>query len=78
VPLVHWFERRRSLAIAVAFMGFAVGGMLQPLVALALESWGWRATALVSGLLSITLGAPLVQVMRHRPRPERGEHPDGI
>ena len=77
VPLVHWFERRRSLAIALAFMGFAVGGMLQPLVALALEGWGWRTTALASGLLSIAIGAPLVHVMRHRPQ-EMGEHPDGI
>ena len=77
VPLVHWFERRRSLAIAIAFMGFAFGGVLQPAVALALEGWGWRETAFLSGVLSIALGAPLVHVMRHRPE-ELGEHPDGI
>lgn len=77
VPLVHWFERRRSLAIAIAFMGFALGGVLQPLVALALEGWGWRTTALASGVLSIAIGAPLVHTMRHRPD-EMGEHPDGI
>ncbi len=77
VPLVHWFERRRSLAIAIAFMGFAIGGMLQPLVALALEGWGWRTTALFSGLVSIAIGAPLVHVMRHRPE-EMGTFPDGI
>ncbi len=77
VPLVHWFERRRSLAIAIAFMGFAFGGVLQPVVALALEGWGWRETAFLSGVLSIALGAPMVHVMRHRPG-ELGEHPDGI
>jgi len=48
-----------------------------PIVVLALESWGWRVTAFVSGVLILLIGLPLCQLIRHRPGPY-GEVPDGI
>jgi MFS family permease len=74
---VHWFERRRATAISLASAGFAVGGMCVPLTVLALESLGWRTTALLSGALVIAAGLPLAQLYRHHPH-ELGLEPDGV
>ncbi len=73
---VHWFERRRATAIALTSAGFAVGGMCVPLTVLALESLGWRTTALLSGVLMVAAGLPLASLYRHHPR-ELGLEPDG-
>lgn len=69
VAVVNWFERRRATALAMMSMGFAVGGLLIPLVVLSLEGFGWRNTAFASGVIVLVLGLPLVQVIRHRPEP---------
>jgi MFS family permease len=58
-------------------LGFAVGGLLVPLVAYSLQEFGWRETAFASGVLLIVLGVPLSSVMRRRPE-DYGEVPDGI
>jgi MFS family permease len=77
VALVHWFERHRAKAVALSQSGFALGGVLVPLIVLALESWGWRATAVGSGVCVIALGLPMARLVRHRPEPF-GETVDGI
>ncbi len=76
VAIVNWFDRNRSKAVALSQMGFSVGGMGVPLVVLGMESFGWRSTALLSGVLILLVGLPLSGVIRHRPGPY-GEVPDG-
>jgi MFS family permease len=76
VAIVNWFSRHRSKAIAVSQLGFSLGGLSVPLIIWALEAFGWRATAVVSGLLVLVVGLPLVQVVRHRPEAQ-GELADG-
>jgi len=76
VALVNWFRRRRATALAIASSGMPVGGLLTPLVVSALEHFGWRWTAFVSGLVILVAGVPLGRVVRHRPEPY-GEWPDG-
>ena len=76
VALVNWFDRHRAKAVAISQMGFAVGGFSVPLVVLLLETYGWRTTALVSGIVVIVVGLPLVTLVRHRPA-DIGEEPDG-
>ena len=76
VSLVSWFSRHRAKAVALSQLGFSIGGLSVPLVILALEAFGWRTTALGSGVLVLVLGLPLVQIIRHRPQPY-GEVPDG-
>ena len=49
VAIVNWFSRHRSKAIAVSQLGFSLGGLSVPLIIWALEAFGWRATAVVSG-----------------------------
>ena len=77
VALVNWFERKRARVLSTMSLGFAVGGLIVPLVALSLEEFGWRETAFASGVLVIVLGIPLAQVMRRRPE-DYGEAVDGI
>lgn len=75
--LVNWFDRRRSTAMGIAYTGLSLGGLVVPLVAWSLDSLGWRTTATISGLLVLTLGLPLTQLVRTRPE-DYGEYPDGI
>lgn len=76
VPLVHWFDRHRAKAVALSQIGFSAGGLTVPLVIIALETFGWRATAFASGILVIVVGLPLAQIFRQRPD-DYGQLPDG-
>ncbi len=77
VALIHWFERKRSRALSAMSIGLACGGLMVPLVASSLTTFGWRQTALASGILAIAIGLPLALVIRNSPR-EHGEVPDGM
>lgn len=76
IVLANWFERRRTTAIALAATGSSVGGLMVPLVAWALNTFGWRTTAFCSGLLLLLLGLPVAQLIRHAPE-AYGYAPDG-
>ena len=77
VPLVNWFSRHRAKAVALSQIGYSFGGLLVPVLILCMEAFGWRTTAMISGMLVIVVGLPLVQVVRHKPR-DFDEVPDGI
>ncbi len=77
VALIHWFERWRARALSSLSFGLGLGGMLVPLVAWALQSFGWRATAFGSGILAIAAGLPLALVMKRRPE-DLGSTVDGL
>lgn len=74
--IVQWFERRRATAMSVSQTGMSVGGMIVPLVAISLTTFGWRETAFVSGIIVLVVGLPLTHVMRTNPE-EYGLLPDG-
>jgi MFS family permease len=76
VAIVNWFRRRRSLALSVASTGMPIGGLLTPLVVLALTKFGWRWTAAISGLVILAVGLPLSRLVYHRPE-SLGLRPDG-
>jgi sugar phosphate permease len=77
VAVIHWFERWRARAISSMSIGLALGGIMVPLVALSLQTYGWRATAFASGLIAIVVGFPLASLIRNRPE-DIGEVADGI
>jgi MFS family permease len=77
VALIHWFERKRARALSAMSIGLALGGIMVPLVAQSLTSFGWRTTALASGIFAICVGLPLALVIRNSPH-EMGELPDGV
>jgi PGF-CTERM protein len=76
VAIVRWFRRRRALALSISGTGMSIGGLLTPLVVLAMSHVGWRWTAFASGVLVIAVGLPLAQIVRSRPE-ALGLTPDG-
>jgi MFS family permease len=76
VAIVRWFRRRRSLALSISATGMGVGGLLTPLVVVALTGIGWRWTAFLSGVLVLAAGFPLAQLVRDGPE-RHGLLPDG-
>ncbi|MDE2696673.1 MAG: MFS transporter, partial [Chloroflexota bacterium] len=62
VAVVNWFRRRRSFALGMLSMGFAVGGFAATPIALVIESIGWRTAAFASGVLVLVIGLPLARV----------------
>jgi len=74
--VVNWFERRRSTALSLVSVGGALGGVVVPLVVLALEGWGWRNTAMLSAVLTLVVGFPMTRLLVSRPA-DLGLLPDG-
>ena len=72
----NWFLKRRSLAIAIALSGFHFGGFLVPLLALAFQSHGFRATTFGIGVFLLLVAVPVSRLIRNRPE-EYGLRPDG-
>ena len=81
----HWFVRKRTRAMSMVMEGFAVGGVIIPLLlAWAIggtdpavsERFGWRLTAFVVGVSIIVLAIPLSRLVRNRPE-DVGLLPDG-
>ncbi len=74
--IVHWFERRRATAMSISQTGMSVGGMLVPVVAWSLVTFGWRETAFASGVIVLVVALPLTQIVRSDPE-AYGLLPDG-
>lgn len=63
-----WFAHRRSTAMGLAVAGFAVSGIfLLPLVVFAQDVFGWRNTAIGSGVLILLIGFPVMLAVRSTP-----------
>lgn len=77
VALVNWFTRHRAKALAFSQFGFSFGGILVPITVYALQAYGWRATAVGSGIIVLLVAWPLTRIIDHRPE-HVGEVPDGI
>lgn len=74
--IAHWFIRKRARAMSVTSIGFASGALAAPIVGWSIVAWGWRETAVASGILAIAVGLPVAQFFRRRPE-DIGLHPDG-
>lgn len=77
VVLVNWFQQRRARALSSMQIGGALGGVLVFVVAFALETIGWRTTAIISGFITIGVGLPLTQIVKTRPE-DAGLTIDGL
>ena len=72
--LSRWFDRRRGMALSVAATGIGAGQLvLAPLAAFIVVQASWRASFLITGLLSLAL-VPLCWVLLKHPAP--GEEAD--
>ena len=72
-----WFIRYRARAMTVISSAVPIGGaLLTPLLAIAVQSWGWRWGAILAGTLFLCLGIPLALGVRSSPE-SMGLLPDG-
>ena len=77
ITVVHWFRRWRARALSITGLGLALGGIAVPVVAWTMQNYGWRATAVGSGVLALVLGLPLAFVLKRHPS-DIGETEDGL
>lgn len=72
-----WFIRYRARALLCLSAAMPVGGaVLTPLLAIAVDAWGWRQAAILSGCFFLLVSAPLTLKIRRSPE-SMGLHPDG-
>jgi sugar phosphate permease len=76
--LPNWFDRKRGLAIGIAFSGVGIGSIiLFPWMQHAIDTEGWRYSAQVFAVLLLVVTVPLnIIFQRHRPS-DLGLEPDG-
>jgi MFS family permease len=75
--LPNWFNRKRGLAIGLAFAGVGIGSMtLLPWVQHMIEQAGWRTACTAMGIVVLVVLAPINLLLRKRPE-DIGLQPDG-
>lgn len=75
--LPNWFQRRRGLAISLAFSGVGVGAILVlPAFQTIIVAEGWREACYTLGILTLVLLMPINLLVRKRPQ-DVGLQPDG-
>jgi MFS transporter, OFA family, oxalate/formate antiporter len=76
-PVVNnWFRRNLGKATGILCAGFAMGGLLVPVVFKLIESFGWREALVILGFACLIICIPLSFVVRHKPE-SYGYLPDG-
>ncbi len=64
----HWFEKRRGLAVAIVASGnYLAGTVWPPIVQHLIETFGWRHTHFIIGVVCLLTMLPLTLVLRRRP-----------
>ena len=74
--VANWFRRKMSMAIGVVASGFALGGLLIPLVTVLTDIFEWRMAMVILGLGTWVIVLPLSLLIRHKPE-QYGYLPDG-
>ncbi|MBI2366878.1 MAG: MFS transporter [Deltaproteobacteria bacterium] len=73
-----WFIRRRALAMTLISASVGLGGtIITPLLAISVQTWGWRQSAFLAGLGLILFGIP-VALAAKRSTESMGLQPDGV
>ncbi|MDA1279459.1 MAG: MFS transporter [Chloroflexi bacterium] len=67
-----WMPHRRATAMAFVIGGSSLGGVFVPAVVWGINTYGWRETTFVIGLITLAAGPPLAFVAGKR-APEYGE-----
>lgn len=72
VDMSHWFVRRRGIAVGLAACGNYIAGTIwPPVLQYAIETEGWRATQIGTGVFCVLTMLPLSLLLRQRaPRQE--------
>jgi len=67
-----WMPHRRATAMAVVIGGSSLGGVFVPAIVWGINTYGWRETTFVIGLITLAAGPPIAYISGKR-APEYGE-----
>jgi hypothetical protein len=74
-----WFVQQRPMALAKAYNGASVGGMVfSPLWIALIHGFGFPTASLIVGLVMISIVLPLTSLVISRKPEDSGEHADGV
>ena len=65
--VVNWFRKKVAMATGIVVSGFAVGGVLVPVVAMLIDKYEWRMAMIILGLSIWVIALPLSFLVRHKP-----------
>lgn len=65
VLIAKAFREKRSLAFGIFRTGPGISGALVPVIGAMIVAWGWRAAALASAAILLTVGLPLAWFINH-------------
>jgi MFS family permease len=75
--ITHWFTRNLGKATGILAAGFAISGLLVPVIYKLIEQYGWREALVIMAIVSMAICIPLTFTVRHKPEPF-GLFPDGV
>jgi len=72
----NWFREKVSIATGFVVSGYAVGGILVPVVTMLIDKYDWRTAMVILGLCTWVIALPLSFLIRNKPE-QYGYLPDG-
>jgi len=63
----HWFRRNLGKAMAIISSGFALGGLLVPVIMGLIDFFNWRTTLVILGAGCLVICVPLSLLVKHKP-----------
>jgi len=72
----NWFREKVSIATGFVVSGYAVGGILVPIVTMLIDKYDWRTAMIILGLCTWVIALPLSLLVRNKPE-QYGYLPDG-
>ncbi len=64
-PLGNWFRKKLGVATGIMACGFALGGLLVPVVVMLIDAYDWRTAIFILGVGTWVIGLPLSLLVRH-------------
>ena len=74
--LNNWFDRGKARALSLLNVGHGAGALLLPMMALAIATFGWRWSMVLSAIVMTLVMIPVLGVVRNTPE-EMDLAPDG-
>jgi len=74
--VVKWFRKKVAIATGIMVSGFAVGGVLVPVVSILIDKYQWQTAMIILGLSVWFIALPISLLVRHKPE-QYGYLPDG-
>jgi MFS family permease len=66
--VITWFHQNTAMAIGIVVSGFALGGLLVPLVVFLIDTFGWQTAMISLGLFMLAILLPISLLVRHNYR----------